>query len=579
MQILRGDFISTDRQFLSGIFRCLAILLLVTSQAQAQFHDPRALEANSLTASSQIAPRLTGLGSAGFAVSTSNKQSQFFFDQGLRLTYAFNHSEALRSFKEAARLDPDNAMAWWGQALVLGPNINLPMMPYVAEQTWQAMQQALALRDGATEKERDLIDALALRYAAPGVEPDGAALSNAYARAMQALAKKYPGDPDVATLTASAIMNLSPWDYWYGDGVPYQRTLVVLEMLERTIEQYPEHTGALHYYIHITEAYVPQKGEVAADLLRERAPNAGHLTHMPSHIYMRVGRYSDAYAVNVAASKADNAYIAACQAQGLYPIGYYPHNVHFMVWSAQSMGHYADAMAAARQIRDKIPEFIGVADQIPADVQADAWQLFETFLSQPLYTMVRFGDWDAVLQEPQPAEQALFMNGVWHYARGLAYVHTGDKKKSVTELDALQAILADPKLADYPVSLNGAARLLQIAGALLAGEIAAASEDYDGAIALMELAVRLQDGLLYMEPPDWFMPGRHYLGAVLLEAGWPAEAETVYWADLRKNPANGFALFGLWQAQQAQGKSGKAVQERFNQAWQGADHELSSSRY
>ena len=182
-------------------------------------------------------------------------------------------------------------------------------------------------------------------------------------------------------------------------------------------------------------------------------------------------------------------------------------------------------------------------------------------------------------EETQPSEQALFMNGVWHYARGLAYVHTGDKKKSVTELNAVQAILADPKLADYPVSLNGAAKLLQIAAALLAGEIAAASEDYDGAIALMELAVRLQDGLLYMEPPDWFMPARHYLGAILLEADWPAEAETVYWADLRKNPNNGFALFGLLQAQQAQGKSAKAVQERFKQAWEGADHELSSSRY
>jgi tetratricopeptide (TPR) repeat protein len=559
--------------------RFLCALALGSGIAQAQFHDPRALDADPSTAIGPLAPRLSGLGDAGFDVTTTSKESQYFFNQGLRLTYAFNHSEALRSFKEAARLDPNNAMAWWGQALVLGPNINLPMMPYVAAQTWQAMQRAVELEDAATEKERELIDALALRYASPELTPDGPVLSGAYAEAMQLLAAKYPGDPDIAALTASAIMNLSPWDYWYGDGTPYQRTLVVLELLQQAIAKNPQHTGVLHYYIHITEAYVPQQGEPAADLLSGLAPNAGHLVHMPAHIYMRVGRYADAYAVNLAASQADNAYIAACQAQGLYPIGYYPHNVHFLVWSAQAMGRYEDALAAAEQISEKIPAFVGVEDQLPGNVQADAWRLFETFLSQPLFTMVRFGDWQAVLRQPQPASQALFMTGVWHYARGLAFTHTGKNADAVSELTSLQAILGEPGIGEYPVSLNGAGRLLQIAAALLAGEIAAANEEYDAAIGLLELAVRLQDGLLYMEPPDWFMPARHYLGAVLLEAGWPAEAETVYWADLRKNPNNGYALFGLWQAQQAQGKDGGAVKARFSVAWANADHELSSSRY
>lgn len=563
----------------STVARGLFFLCVWVGIANAQYHDPRALNTDPLLADAAIAPRLEGLGDAGFSVTTGSDDSQYFFNQGLRLTYAFNHSEALRSFKEAARLDPDNAMAWWGQALVLGPNINLPMMPYVTDQALGAMQRALELSDGATEKERDLIEALSVRYVEPGAESDAARLNVAYAEAMRMLAARYLADPDVATLAASAIMNQSPWDYWYADGQPYQRTREVMALLEKTIEEYPEHTGALHYYIHITEAQVPQQGEAAADALNGLAPGAGHLVHMPSHIYMRVGRYADAYTVNEKASAADSEYIAACNAQGLYPVGYYPHNVHFMVWSAQAMGRYGDAMAAARQISAKIPAFIADPEQQPTGAGADAWMLFETFLAQPIYTMVRFGDWEAVLAESKPAENALFMNGVWRYARGLAFVHTDNATAARDELTALREILDSPGIAAYPASLNGAAKLLQIAAALLAGEIAAAAGSYDAAIGLLELAVRLQDGLLYMEPPDWFMPSRHYLGAVLLEAGYPGEAETVYWADLRKNPGNGFALYGVLLAQREQGKVTVAIEERFDQAWSDADHQLTSSRY
>jgi len=555
------------------------MILFLAGTAQAQFHDPRALEADPATAGAAIAPRLGELGELSFTVTTDNLDSQFFFDQGLRLTYAFNHSEALRSFKEAARLDPGNAMAWWGQALVLGPNINLPMMPYVVEQAWNAAQRAVALKDTVTEKERELIEALALRYA-PEAGADAAALNSAYADAMKALAEKYPADPDVATLTASALMNLSPWDYWSNDGTPYDRTVLVMQLLETTMDQHPQHTGALHYYIHIVEAHQPGRGERAADALRGLAPGAGHLVHMPSHIYMRIGRFEDAYAVNQDASAADSAYIAACQTQGLYPVGYYPHNVHFMVWSAQSMGRYADAMRSARQISAKIPEFVGeIGESAPTGSGADAWMLFETFLSQPLYTMVRFGDWEAVLDEPKPPAAARFMSGVWHYARGLAYVHSDKQRKARKELRSLQAILDEPGINEYPASLNGAGSLLSIAAAVLTGEIEAAGGDYDEAIAELSTAVRLQDGLLYMEPPDWFMPSRHYLGAALLEAGRPAEAETVYWADLRKNPDNGFALFGVVQAMQAQDKDSSAAELRFVEAWASSDHELGSSRY
>jgi len=557
-------------------------LLLVSAVAQAQYHDPRALEADPLSATGPLAPTLNGLGTVSMAVTTTNPASQQFFDQGLRLTYAFNHSEALRSFKEAARLDPANAMAWWGQALVLGPNINLPMLPYVVEQTWAATQRAVALAGAVTDKERGLIFALAQRYSA--APDDQQALRNqAYTVAMSKLAERYPDDPNIATLTASAFMNLSPWDYWYNDGTPYKNTARVIAMLARITEQYPQHTGALHYYIHINESQQPDVAEAAADRLRDLTPNAGHLLHMPSHIYMRLGRYADAYAVNQAASAADAAYIAACNAQGLYPMGYYPHNMHFQVWSARARGRYGDALTAARQIQNKIPEFIGeigaLGDASPTGQYADAWQLFEIFLAQPIYTMVRFGDWQAVLNERQPPPAARFMNGVWHYARGLAYVNTGSRRKAGKELKQLNKLIQAGDVAAYPASLNGAQTLLTIAANVLDGEIEAAAGDYPAAIASLSAAVRMQDSLLYMEPPDWFMPSRHYLGAVLLEASRPREAETVYWDDLKKNPNNGYALFGVAQALAAQGKDNTAVLQRFAAAWADADHALSSSRF
>jgi tetratricopeptide (TPR) repeat protein len=376
-------------------------------------------------------------------------------------------------------------------------------------------------------------------------------------------------------------MNLSPWNYWYRDGSPYTRTKVVMNVLQGAIESNPEHTGALHYYIHITESQIPKQAEAAADQLDGLAPGAGHLVHMPSHIYMRIGRYADSYRVNRAAAKADKKYIAACQAQGLYPVGYYPHNVHFLVWSAQFLGRSKDAMKAARKIRDEIPEFVGVQDQVPADVRSDAWHIYETFMSQPLYTMIRFGMWDEILAETQPARQARFMNGVWHYARGLAFVNNGGIAAARHELGALTAILAEQGIYEYPASLNGAGSLLDIAMALLAGEIEAATGNYAEAISLMERAVRLQDGLHYMEPPDWFFPSRHYLGAVLLDAGLAAQAETIYWDDLRKMPNNGFALFGLQQAQFAQDKVAEAerTREKFADVWADADVELTSSRF
>ncbi|MGI9308133.1 MAG: hypothetical protein ACR2P6_02655, partial [Gammaproteobacteria bacterium] len=526
------------------------LTVLVTGAANAQFHDPRALAADPGRAEEPIAPKLDGLGDYHFKVSTRNKESQYFFDQGLRLTYAFNHSEALRAFKEAARLDPNNAMAYWGWALTLGPNINLPMQREVKVQAYLAMQKAKSRRDRVSARERAYINALAKRYSASPSE-EQSKLDQAYADAMFRVSQLYPKDADARTLHAAALMNLSPWNYWSGDGTPYLNTGILLGQLDAALEIDPEHPGALHYYIHAVEAQRPYMAEEVADRLDNLMPGAGHMVHMPSHIYMRVGRYSDAYRVNALATRADEKYIAQCKAQGIYPVGYYPHNQHFLVWSAWFLGRSDDAMQAARKIQIRIPVILGVDGKNPTDIEADGWEVFEDFMNQPSYTMVRFGWWDKVLAEPKPPEQARFMNGIWHYARGLAYAHKGKERRAEDELEALQAIIAEPGMDTYPVSVNGILPPLNIAAAVLAGEIAASEEDYATALLHLGRATRLQDGLFYMEPPNWYFPVRHVLGAVLLEAGYPDEAETVYWADLRENPDNGFALFGLWKSYEA----------------------------
>ncbi len=547
--------------------------LLVASAVTAQIHDPRALEADPAAAGDTIAPKLEGLGDYHFEVTTDSPESQAYFDQGLRLTYGFNHSEALRAFKEAARLDPENAMAYWGWALVLGPNLNLPMMPYVVEQAYEAAQKAVELSGGVSEKERAFIAALATRYT-DDPEADRTEFDEAYAEAMGVLAERYPDDLDAATLYAASLMNLSPWDYWYLDGLAKENTDEVLATLESVVERDPYHPGALHYYIHAVEARHPERAEPYADNLAKLMPGAGHMVHMPSHIYMRVGRYGDSYEANRLAVEADKGYITQCRAQGLYPLGYYPHNIHFMAWSAAFQGRREAAMEASRLIVDEIPH------ELATD---NTWALYETFLSQPLYTMARFGMWKEILAEPAPGIDSHFMRGVWHYARALARLHgEGDVEAATEELNALVAARGEVDEDDaYSIGFGDVERLLTIGIEIVAGEIAAKQGDYTAATAHLERAVRLEDSLLYNEPPDWYFPVRHVLGAVLIEAGRADEAEVVYWADLRKNPDNGYSLFGLKKALEAQGRIDEAlsIAERFDRAWADADHELTTSRF
>ncbi|MCZ6889170.1 MAG: hypothetical protein O7H39_11800 [Gammaproteobacteria bacterium] len=547
----------------------VALLVLLPLWAQAVIHDPRAVEADPSVASGPIAPRLEGLGDHAHGVTTRSEDSQYFFNQGLRLTYGFNHSEALRSFKEAVRLDPDNAMAYWGWALVLGPNLNLPMQNEVAEQAFRAIQEAVLRRDKVSEQERAYIDALAVRYA-PVALPDRSNLDVLYAEAMANLWAAYPDDLDAATLYGAALMNLSPWDYWKGDMSPKPNTARFLPIFESVMERNPNHPGAPHYYIHAVESVHPTRAEASADVLLNLMPGAGHMVHMPSHIYMRVGRYADSFEVNRRAGDADAAYITQCSAQGIYPLNYYPHNLHFKVWAAMFQGRSDVAMQGAREVQSKVPR----------DMSGNSFGAFETFLSQPLYVMVRFGRWDEALAEPKPGQGKRFMTGVWHYARGMAFANTNERKKARRELRTLRALI-DALPADYAIGFAAAPTLLNIAANLLAGDIAATNDQFDDAIALLARAARLEDSLRYSEPPDWYFPTRHMLGAVLLDGGYPREAEVIYWEDLRKNPKNGYSLFGLKLALEAQGNDAAAaeVSEQFARAWGEADVQLSSSRF
>jgi tetratricopeptide (TPR) repeat protein len=548
----------------------LAISLGV-SHAQHEMHreepgigpDPR-------LSPGQIAPLLEGLGEHHRPVTRHVERAQLFFDQGLRLTYAFNHAEALRAYKEAARLDPKCAMAYWGQALALGPNINLPMPDENRAPAFEAIQNAMELRGDVSPVERELIEALALRFADPKAETDQAALDAQYAEAMGRLAERYPDDDDIAVLYAASLMELNPWYYWTPDGEPRAETPTVIEQIEKVIARSPDHAGAHHYYIHAVEASLtPERAEPSADKLLTLMPSAGHMVHMPSHIYMRVGRFDDAVESNRLAIEADQSYITQCRAQGIYPLAYYPHNMHFMGWGAVESGRSRVAIEAARMMEAHVPP-----GNDPGEIA-----LKQTFLATPLYTLVRFNRWDEILQEKQPGQDLVFLTSIWRYARARALAAKGELDAARAELEEMRALAADESLAGLPIGFSMAPTVLSIAENVAAGDIALAEGEHDAAIAHYETAVRLQDGMQYNEPPDWHYPVRQSLGAALLKAGRAAEAESVYWADLAKNRQNPWSLFGLAQALDAQGKDDVAAEVRGRLAgvWTQADVQPTSS--
>ena len=450
------------------------------------------------------APVLEGLGNLHHATTTQSDKAQMYFDQGLRLVYAFNHAEALRSFKEATRLDPSCAMAYWGQALALGPNINVAMSRAQGTEAYAAIQRALALKSRATEKEGAYIEALATRYSHHNpVKRE--ALDAAYAEAMERLAKRYPDDPDAGTLYAAAVMETRPWAYWTKDGQPRPATVKALSALETILARHPDHPGANHYYIHLVEASPnPERALASAERLATLMPGAGHITHMPAHIFFRVGRYADASDVTARAIEADERYISQHHPKGIYPL-YYLHNLRFLSASASMEGRSAVALAAARKVAAQVPgQFVGNEIQL------------QDFLVTPLYVLTRFGRWDDILREPQPGKELMYARGIWHYARGTAFTARGEVAQAAQELAQLEALVADPFLKDVQVARNGSADLLTLAARVLAGELAAQRGDKATAIRLLKDAVRLQDELHYFEPPAWYYPVRHSASAVRL---------------------------------------------------------------
>ena len=515
-----------------------------------------------------IAPELTGLGSLEYRVTTSIPQAQRFFNQGLRLLYAFNHAEALRSFREASRLDRRLAMAYWGEAVALGPNINAPMTAENARLAHQAIQQAREAAGSASDREGQLIAALARRYEA-SPSSDRRSLDRAYAAAMLQLAQRYTEDSEIQTLYADAVMNTMPWDYWEKSGGPKPEIAGVIAALERIIARQPDHAGANHYYIHVMEASdTPERAEASADRLGSLMPAAGHIVHMPAHIYLRVGRYADAAEANVRAIAADEDYLAQCQAQGLYPVSYYPHNLHFL-WAAATLeGRSAVATDAARRVAEKVPHHHAGALSWTAD-----------FPVTPLLAYARFGRWKEILTEPSPPADQPYAVGIWRYARGLAFIAEDRFDRAASELDDQRRIMTHEAfkttLKDLPLLTN-----LEIASRIVAGELAARQGRSQDAIRLLQEAVAIEDAIPYNEPPVWHQPPRHVLGALLLEAGFARDAERIYREDLKRFRENGWSLFGLAQSLKAQGRASEAadVTSRFGKAWQRADITLTSSR-
>jgi pimeloyl-ACP methyl ester carboxylesterase/tetratricopeptide (TPR) repeat protein len=509
-----------------------------------------------------VMPLLSGLGDWHHQITTRSPEAQRYFDQGLRLTYGFNHEEAVRSFERAVQLDPDCAMCHWGVAYALGPNINLPLDAAIEPRALAASREAVRRKAAATPGERALIEAMAVRYG----EPAGASRADrdlAYANAMRTVATRYPGDFDAQVLFADAMLNLRPWNQWTRDGKPQPGTLELVDVLKKVTDREPNHAGACHFYIHAVEASeTPERALPCAERLPRLMPGAGHVVHMPAHVYLRVGRYEDAARANIAAVEADNHYFATRKLPpGVYPQFYAPHNLHFL-WAAYLLsGQHDKALGAARALKERVT--------VEA---ARATASLEAFLTPAILTEARFGRWDAVLAEPAPAADLHYATGMWHYARGLAHSARRDVAAAEQDLARLRAEAAAVK-DDVIIILNPAPVLLKLAGEVLAADIAAGQRRFDEAIAHLKTAVTIEDGLTYDEPPPWYHTVRSRLGDTLLQAGRPAEAAAAFRDDLRYMRETGWSLSGLERALRATGATREADEagRRFKAAWKYAD--------
>ena len=540
----------------SGIIISLITLLLIGCSKQTD----------------KQAPLFNNLGVLEYPVTTNSDLAQKYFNQGLILAYAFNHEESFRSFEEAARLDTNCAMAYWGMSYVLGPNINLPMDNGLVHTAYESIQKAIALLDDETQKEKDLVTALSKRYSEEIVE-DRAQLDQAYSDSMRKLVKKYPDDLDIATLFAESIMDLHPWDYWNKDGTMQPWTNELLTTLENVMKVNPDHHGANHLYIHTVEASKnPERGLASADKLRFLAPGAGHLVHMPAHIYIRTGKYHEGSLANIRAVKSDEEYINQCNQQGFYPLAYYPHNYHFLWATATLEGDSKTAIDAAIKTSQKPPDSL---------LNVCGYQTLQHFAVIPLYAYVTFGRWEEILNYPQPQDIRPYMQSIWHYARAMAFIGKDMLSDAEKEIDIIEQKRSDKSIQDLSIwGINSAGTLIDIAFEVASGELAAKKNNYTLAINHLEKAVEIENTLRYDEPPTWFYPCKQNLGAILIEAGKYEEAERIYRENLSEIPDNGWGLFGLRQSLLKQNKKVEAaeVEKRFNEAWKYSDIVLTSSR-
>lgn len=573
-----GDMV--DRGFMTRLSGLLLSALLLSAcavdQASSSGRGPEERLVES-AAGAEIgeaeahAPLFDDLGDHHRPITTRSALAQRYFDQGLRLQYAFNTGEARRSFEQAAALDPTCAMCSWGVALSLGPNINVPRSPERAAAAHAAIEKARRRASSATEVERALIEALARRYPISLAEAaeERSSLDRAYADAMRAVARRFPDDLDVQTLYAESLMNLRPWQLWTRDGKPQTETTEVVRTLERVIDRYPDHPGANHYYIHAMEASPwPERALPSADRLGGLMPGSGHIVHMPSHIYLRVGRYADAALANERAILVDRAYFARVSPDPMYRM-YSSHNHHFLSFASLMEGRRAKALDAARDLDREIDA--AALHHMP---QMEFARVY------PLLVHVRYGDSTAILDSPAPPAKLSYATGLWHFARGMAQASLGRAHEAAQSRESLGALHAGID-ATAKAGANSAQALLGIALNVLSARIAEAGGDREEATLLLRQAAMAEDDLDYMEPPDWPIPARHLLGAVLLDAGRASEAEVVYREDLRRNRENGWALFGLGQSLRAQGKAEEAarVEARFRKAWTRADVPLLASRF
>jgi tetratricopeptide (TPR) repeat protein len=560
--------------------RTLVVALAAIAVAAGLFYGRRTSDQSSPPPSPAVvapigATLLEGLGDYSFPVTSSHPEVQRWFDQGLMLTYGFNHDAAERTYLKATELDPDCAMCWWGAALVLGPHVNSGMDPASNQKAWQRLQRAIELAPRASEREQAFIRALSARYA-ENPPDDRRPLDEAYAKATGQLVAERPDDLDAATFHAEALMDLQPWDYYDEQLQPKGNTAEIVSILESVMARDPDHAGALHLYVHAVEASEdPQRGAAAADRLRELIPGSGHLVHMPAHIYARVGRWHDAVIANQKAIEADDAYLAMCRGnvQGLYPLGYVPHNHHFLWFAASMEGASGIARDAALQTAARV--------NLPELMRQPGFAGLQHYWMTPWFDRVRFGRWDEIAAEANPAPDLPYVTAIWHYAQAMAALRQARLEDAATHYAALSTLAADPVMETltvwdrYPLS-----HAVHIAGRTVSAELALARGDHRSAIAALREAVLIEDEIPYDEPPGWHAPVRQTLGVVLLSANQPAEAESVYREELRRNPSNGWSLRGLAASLRAQKRDDEAAEaeQQLAAAWANADVQPDASR-